>query len=280
MTTAIHERYTKEIYDGLGYFAVWMPNSPVALGDVGVLRGRRFHRTTSLAELGVAFETVGPGAPIAHSYSSAGDVDVAVSGEVGTPEVLGLAPQLTVTVTFRDAHATYLRAVGCTEEVVGDHLALQRGIADLHKAGVWRRDHVVVTKLVRTGPAVILVSSSGGTRVEFQASVDLAPMSLPVASVGAGIGTSAGSALAAEAVALDGGLTPLFELSALRRGLNTRPRLRIRGPGAGTGKAATGTTAAGTTATGKAATANAATGTWQLAPLSWEEFAEDSVSPV
>ncbi|WP_327180932.1 hypothetical protein [Streptomyces sp. NBC_01334] len=260
MTTAIHERYTKEIYDGLGYFAVWMPNSPVSLGDVGVLRGRRFHRMTSLAELGVAFETVGPGVPMAHSYSSAGDVDVAVTGEVGTPEVLGLAPQLTITVTFHKAHATYLRAVGCTEEVVGDHLALQRGVADLREAGVWRREYVIVTKLVKTGPAVILVSSSGGTRVEFQASVDLAPMSLPLASVGAGLGTSTGSALAAEAVTLDGGLTPLFELSALRRGLSARPRLRIRGPGAGTG--------------------NTATDTWKLAPLSWEDFAQDSVSPV
>ncbi|QJS99278.1 hypothetical protein G9272_02305 [Streptomyces asoensis] len=85
--------------DGLGCFAVRMPKSPVSLGGVGVLRGRRFHRMTSLAELGVAFETVGPEVPMAHS-SSAGEVDVAVSGEVGTPEVLGIAPQLTITVTF------------------------------------------------------------------------------------------------------------------------------------------------------------------------------------
>ncbi|MGW1800088.1 CHAT domain-containing protein [Streptomyces sp. NPDC001984] len=92
MTTAIHERYTKEIYDGLGYFAVWMPNSPVSLGDVGVLRGRRFHRMTSLAELGVAFDTVGPGAPMVHSYSSSGDVEVAVSGEATAPGVLAIAP--------------------------------------------------------------------------------------------------------------------------------------------------------------------------------------------
>ncbi|MER5916815.1 hypothetical protein ABT124_42250 [Streptomyces sp. NPDC001982] len=259
MTTAIHERYTKEIYDGLGYFAVWMPNSPVSLGDVGVLRGRRFHRMTSLAELGVVFDTVGPGAPMVHSYSSSGDVEVAVSGEATAPGVLGIEPQLTITVAFHQAHATYFRAVGCTEEVVGDHLALQRGIADLRKAGVWRSEYHVVTKLVKTGPAVILVSSRAGTRVEFQASADLAPVSLPLVSAGAGIGTSVGSTLAAEAVTLNGGLTPLFELSALRRSLNARPRLRIRGPGSPAG--------------------NASTDTWQLAPLSWEEFARDGVSP-
>ncbi|MEU3985406.1 hypothetical protein AB0F77_35995 [Streptomyces sp. NPDC026672] len=257
MTAAIHERYTKEIYDGLGYFAVWMPNSPVSLGDVGVLRGRRFHRMTSLAELGVAFETVGPGAPMLHGYSSAGDVEVAVSGEVAAPDVLGLGvePRLTVTVTFHEAHATYFRAAGCTEEVIGDHLALQRGIADLRKAGVWRGEYHVVTKLVRTGPAMILVSSRGGTRVEFQASADLAPVSLPLGSAGAGVGTSAGSSLAAEAVTLDGGLTPLFELSALRRGMATRRRLRVRESG------------------------GAPADTWRLTPLSWEEFAQDGAVP-
>ncbi|MFJ5645637.1 hypothetical protein [Streptomyces sp. NPDC093223] len=260
MAAAIHEQYTKEIYDGLGYFAVWMPNSPVALGDVGFVRGRRFHRMTSLADLGIAFETVGPGAAVVHSYASESGVEVSVNGDVATPDVLGIAPQLTVTVTFHRAHTTYLRAVDCTEEAIRDHLALQRGLTELRESGVWLGEYVVVTKLVRTGPAVIMVSSQAATRVEFQASAgDLAPLSLPVGSAGAGVGTSVGSSLAAEAVALDGGLTPFLELSALRRGLSARPRLRLRGPG--TGSKPDGTSG----------------GRWELAPLSWEQFAEDGV---
>ncbi|MFD6274188.1 hypothetical protein ACFWFI_01110 [Streptomyces sp. NPDC060209] len=245
------------MYQKFGYFAVWMPNSAVSLGDVGVVRGHRFHRMTSLAELGVGFETAGPGTDGIYAYSSAGQVDVAVSGEVALPAVMpGVEPLLNVTVTFHSAHATFLRAARCATDTINDVLSLEQKIDDLREAGVWRREFVVVTELVRSGPAVILVSSRAGTRVEFQASAELVPMSLPLGGVAAGFGTSLSSGLAAEVFVPEGGLTPLFGLSVHRRRPGGRRKLRVRGPGAEPSKPRT------------------------LVPVSWDEFAHDPVAPL
>jgi hypothetical protein len=52
---AIHEAYMREMYDEYGYFAVWLPSVPLALGDVGTFTGHRFDKLTTLADLGVSF---------------------------------------------------------------------------------------------------------------------------------------------------------------------------------------------------------------------------------
>src|SRR5690242_20575078 len=95
----IHEIYTAEMYDELGFLACWFPNTRLALGDVGVISGRRYERATSLEELGVAFETGEVSRQADLEYSSAGKVDVAVAVAAG---VAG-AGDGSLSVTFSDA---------------------------------------------------------------------------------------------------------------------------------------------------------------------------------
>ena len=51
------ELYVKGIKKKLqNYFAAWLPNEPLGLGDVGILRKSLFTRTTSLENLGITFD--------------------------------------------------------------------------------------------------------------------------------------------------------------------------------------------------------------------------------
>ncbi|WP_371551403.1 hypothetical protein OG266_38460 [Streptomyces sp. NBC_00554] len=257
MPQAAHEQYTRELFDKWGYFATWMPNGPCALGDVGVLRGRRFNRMTSLANLGVAFTTTRRGTPVDYSYASTGGVDCSLSGqaEAVTPLSGSRAALATLTVSFKSANATYFRAVECTVESIDDLPALERPLAELRQSGQWRREYWVMTEVVRTGPALILVANEANARVSLRVTSDGLPVTDVLGGASASTGLSVGSGLEASVLAPRGGVTPLFRAARLCKTVARKPRLRVRGSGGG---------------------AETARQPWQLTPATWEDFEQDA----
>ncbi|MER7758655.1 hypothetical protein [Streptomyces sp. NPDC097619] len=229
--TAAFEQYTREMHEKFGYFAAWAPNTPLALGDVGTVRGHRFDPVTSLTRLEIPFAESSAGPESTFSYLSAGQVHTSVSPEVTLPAVAGaVEPSLRLTVTFSRAKSTFFQAVRCETRRIADLAAVETGIRERMTEKLWKSDYVVVTELVRTGPAVILVSSRADTRVELEVSAELVPAALPLggAAIGLGSGIDPRSGLAAQVITPEGGLTPLFRGAGMRRPGIGRRRLRVR----------------------------------------------------
>lgn len=218
----VHRIYTDEVYEKLGFLACWLPNTKVALGDVGTVAGRRFERATSLAELGVAFGIGEPSRLAGLEYLSAGKIEVTVEGAGAAGPTDGR-----VSIRFGEAGATFIQAARCRWETVTNHPALERELQVLRAAGQWRPDWVVVTKVLRTGPVAIMVSSAAGTTVDLRLSADVLSKPLPVANGSAGLSASSRSGLAA-VLAVRGGATPFFGAMTFRRALPGRVRLRWR----------------------------------------------------
>ncbi len=238
----IYDGYTREMYDEFGHFACWLPNIRLALGDVGTLRGRRFEKLTTLAELGVTFAEDEPSVAGDLEYATAGQVVVAVEGTL--PE------QSAVSITFTGGGATFFQAGGCVWTHITGLPAVEKQLLDLPE---WRTDYVLVTKLLRTGPAVVLVSSEKGARVEVQLSADMLAGSVPIAQASARLAVAGTSSLAAR-VAVSEGATPLFRAMGLRRPFiggphGGRRRLRWRTSGSADSTA--------------------------LTTVTWDEYAED-----
>lgn len=210
----IHERYTKQLYARWRYFASWLPNSPVSLGDVGVVEGRRFRRLTSLDELGVPMTPGRPGERANYQYSSAGQVSVAVGGS-GSAELGTDGPSATVSIHFKRAGATFFQAADGVEQSLTDLPGLEAQLRRRHEAGTWRREYVVVSTVVRTGPAAIFVSEERDGGVEFRVSGGLEVGPLSVAHAASAL-TVVRKARVAVAVVAPDGLTPLFQLGGLR----------------------------------------------------------------
>lgn len=221
---AIHEQYTDEMHRQFGYFACWLPNTRLELGDVGVLSRDRFDKVTSLALLGVLFSSVTNGQPVDLEYSSAGQVEVSVSGDGRiTPD-----PLVTLSVTFNRENATLFQAAECRVETVQDLSSLNEKLRQLSDSGIWRKEYVVVTELVRTGPAAILVSNQKGARVDFHLDAP-APITgaLALAKASASMSTMSASGLAVKIIAPDG-VTPLYRAVRLRRRFGGAPKLVYR----------------------------------------------------
>jgi len=219
----IHEMYTSEMYDKLGFLACWLPNMKLALGDVGTLAGRRFERVTSLGELGVAFDVGEVSSRADLEYSSADKVETGLAVAAGA---VGVGDG-NLSVTFGDAGATLIQAAQCRWESVTNHPALERELQVQRLAGRWRPDWVVITKVLRTGPAAIMVSNVAGARVNLRLSAEALAGPLPLAHASAALMASSASGLAAR-VAVRGGATPFFGAMSFRRQVFGRARLRWR----------------------------------------------------
>lgn len=156
---AIHKQYTDEMHRQFGYFACWLPNTRLALGDVGRLHHHQFDKVTSLTQLGVRFQVGAASEPVDLEYFSAGQVELSVHGEAQLAMDAVAEPLATLSVTFNRANATLFQAASCTTESVLNLPWLEQELRRLNCSDSWRRDYVVVTELVRTGTATILISS-------------------------------------------------------------------------------------------------------------------------
>ncbi|MGV9366050.1 hypothetical protein [Amycolatopsis sp. NPDC003731] len=210
----IHEIYTREIHKKLGFLACWFPNTLISVGDVGTLRGHRFDRVTSLDDLKIPYEMRELSVAADLNYQSAGKVRVSAGATATAPG----AGSGKLSVAFDDAGATLLQASGCAWRELANLPALERELQVLRLAKVWRREWVLVHKVLHTGPAAILVSATAGATVDLEVSADVLAGPLPVANASTALAAANPHGLAAR-VAVESGATPFFGAIAFQKSL-------------------------------------------------------------
>ncbi|SFW85757.1 hypothetical protein SAMN04489730_6212 [Amycolatopsis australiensis] len=218
------ERYTDELRAQFDYLPAWLPNTHLELGDVGILRRDRFERQTSLTELGIPYRTRNSGHGIDLDYSSSGNVSITVSGAAESP----VAGPLRIAVSFAREHGVVFQAKSCHTKEIADRHTLGRAVLALSEAGRWPRNHVVITELVTTGPAVVLVAGHHDARMELAATVPAPLDALPLASASAALDVVSSRGIGVKIIAPTG-LTPLFRASGVRRRLFGEDRFEHRG---------------------------------------------------
>ncbi|MFE1592856.1 hypothetical protein [Nocardia sp. NPDC058705] len=242
---AIYRQYAQEMHAEFGYLACWAPSVPLALGDVGVVTKGRFDGSTTLAALGISFKGKTQKKKFDFEYSSARSVEIRANGELGVNDNL----RSSASIQFDRGGATFFQATDSTIEQIVNLVALEADLRRCLRDGLWRREYVVITSLVHTGPTVIFVSNGPGGRVDFSVRGDGLGTPLPIARAAADLAITSKTELAATVIAPEGA-TPLFRAGQLRRRLIGGERLRIRGP--------------------------EDSDEWQFTPLGWAEMADPS----
>lgn len=221
---SIPERYTREMHTRYGYLACWLPSTPLALGDVGLASEHGFRKVSTLDEMGIAFTRGAKSKIVDLDYSSADCVAVAADNRLEVAPA-GLATHLSI--TFDQGGATLFQASDCVQEPMGNLLALQAALREHYRNGTWRREYVVVTEVVRTGPTAILVSEQQGARIDLRVSAGVTGGPLAVAGALGRYTVTSKSGIAASVLAPEGA-TPLFQAVQLRRRLVGQPELVLR----------------------------------------------------
>jgi hypothetical protein len=165
------QTYADEVSENLDYLPTWPPDYDVKLGDVGVLEGSVFRRTDTLEALGIHGLAIrkGQGTQVLEFSSRNGvEVNWLIGAESGIKQLAG-----EVEISFSRDGAVFLRIGEHTLDQFESTDTLGNEILQRYESGVWKRNRVIVTEVVKAASATVLVSGSGraGARFKLDASL-------------------------------------------------------------------------------------------------------------
>lgn len=204
--------YAQEIHGKLGGFlATWLPNMPVAVGDVGTVDDGVFTKIGTLKDFGIAFEAAPPGPEVNLDYASEGAVEI-TSGAAGDAPIPGTVPanvSADIAVSFKRANAVLFQAAKCRTITTANLMQVSDRIIALSEAGEWPKNQVVVTDVVRCAALTVLISSSENAHITLRAKGDLGTAQLKLASLDVNFEVKSSSSIGVKIVS-EHDLTPLF----------------------------------------------------------------------
>jgi len=171
VTDSIPDSFWHEVRGRFGQLPVWLPGTPMALGDVGELGPRGWTKATTLAALGIGFTPDISGVATDIDYSSHDGVKVAthVAGGTGT-SLQGIAKgHAALKFSFTRGEAFVFTSYGVRTNRIGNLAEVDGAILDAYSRGEWHPSWVTVFEVAKGGPTIILVAQEAGA----EALVDL-----------------------------------------------------------------------------------------------------------
>ncbi|MEV6194038.1 hypothetical protein AB0M19_16765 [Streptomyces sp. NPDC051920] len=199
----------------IGMEPAWPPASHRRLGDVGVFRKGRFERKGTLKSLyGIDFAP----RPIPHNRSSyhsdsTGNVQVHLDTGLGA-DAGPVAADGSVLLEFARARSVLFHATGCRTEEIDGIEAVESGMLDLHRAGRWPDDQVVITEVTHAAFTTVLMSRKRRDRIALRATVDPGITGLDVLAASGGLQWAGGSTAGLQLLS-EGELTPLYRVRGM-----------------------------------------------------------------
>lgn len=200
------------------YYAAWLPNEKLKLGDVGVLNGNLFNRVTSLAALGISFaERPDPDStPIDYVSESGVAMFLKAVGEVNTSIPNVPQGKAGIGVEFSQEGAFILKAPESYEPSIENIIKLEQDVRHAFQEGRWRTKWAIIVRLVQTPVATIMISNSSNSKVEFAVDGDVSISGIDLGNAGLNfeLKVQKGDILRFERAQ---NLTPIFQLGQLKR---------------------------------------------------------------
>lgn len=211
--------YLKEMHNNVGFFATWLPATPIRVGDFGVVETDGFRRMGSLSELGVPSLALREGSPQNMSYSASATRTSSASAGAGT---VVPAVKAEVSIAFTSQGGYVFEALGIYNLEIADRLATTQRILDAYHQGRWQKQWLLIDSVYTAASATILVSLDGSSEITLKASGDVPLGSLPLADPKLGLTVSSSSGRIVQVVA-QSGLSPLYSCMRLRDPLFSSP---------------------------------------------------------
>lgn len=218
--TSVHQLYARDVYENLKYRPTWLPGTPMYLGTVGVIEDGQFRAVTDLNRLGIPFEEIIDSDHDTIDFTSKGGVSIAfkAAGEVNPRFQAVVEANAGILVEFSRVGAVLLQMRDVSLNRIADQSQLRRdmlrAVAVGDESKQWRKEWVVITEVARADIATIVISNSGRSRLELNASGSAASTSL--ADVSANLSVATESDLSFRVIAKEG-LTPLYRGLRVKR---------------------------------------------------------------
>jgi hypothetical protein len=214
---AISKQYAREMNHKFGYFATWLPNVRLKLGDVGVVREQIFEPVSSLEQLGIAFaiHRDGQAADLDYTSSDAVSIEAKAFGAAHNPAATAQADG-SISISFSRAEAVVFQASGCVMSRIADVKSLGEEILSRYQRDAWDSDHVVVTELITAAGGTILISNGQNAHIDLSLRGGAGSAMAKLAEAHANVSVTRAVGIGTRIVAA-AGLTPLFKVAGVKR---------------------------------------------------------------
>ena len=214
------KEYLKELNQRFGYRPTWEPGKPLRLGDVGILEKGVFSQRTSLADLGIPFEVRAATTGSDIKYASSGGVQIApkLSGNAPLPDSTLSNLDAGFSVSFSKEKAILFEAKNARTAVISNLHHVEKKVFEKLKDQSWKKDWVIISELMETDSATILVSKNKAAKIDLKASGQVASGDLHIADVDLGLQASFEKDIEYRVIAQKGA-TPLYRASGIKSGL-------------------------------------------------------------
>lgn len=221
--------YTKELKRQFDYFATWLPSTPLALGDIGILKQNAFTKIANLSDYGIAFEIEKDPTPSNLEYSSKGAVSITLKASgSAAPEGSSLAKaDAGVSIEFSKENAIYFKANHTTSPAIQNQIELGNQIIELYKKGEWNKEWLVITELVNAESGTILIANSSEGKIELKANAEVEVSNLDLADASLQLGLTYSKDVSTSIIA-EKALTPLFKASKIKDNIFQKPSFSIK----------------------------------------------------
>jgi hypothetical protein len=223
------ELYVNGVKDKLAlYHAAWLPNVKLDLGDIGVLKNDFFEPVRNLNDIGIVFQERPDNSPSTLDIVSDEGVSITfkLAGQTN-PQVPNVpAADAGVSVEFGSKGAFLIQASDVFQPSICDVAKLQDDVLNAYAEGKWRLEWAVITRLVRSSNAMILVSRSSSAKIEMSASgqVPAGGFKLADANVKLTVLHQSGDLVRVDRAV---NVTPLFQLARIHRRFLSAPQVSL-----------------------------------------------------
>ncbi|MBO0950880.1 hypothetical protein [Fibrella forsythiae] len=224
-------QYTNEMHRKFGFFAIFTPGTPLALGDIGTFDKNQFKRISSLKEkfgiepkirLDTTREDI--------DYQSEGSVTISakLSGVAALPGSALRDIDAGIIVEFNKENSTVFRAKGVLTHSIEDTISLGEQIVQLFKDSKWDKSWTVITELIVADSATILISQSADSKIELKATAQVDAADFDIADASLDFKAVFQRSLETNIVAKSG-LTPLFRTMKIKTPIFSKPKFKTLG---------------------------------------------------
>jgi hypothetical protein len=203
--------YVQEISKKTNYRANWLPDKPMNIGDIGKLSDGIFTLYSTLEQQGIPIKVRESTSSLNLDYTSNDSVkitnglDTAVSS-AGLPVAEG---KVMYKIDFQRAEGVVFQITDSKKVIIENLSEIENSILEKYKKSVWDLGWVVVTEIVRTDSATIIINTGGSNTLEFEVSGDVGIKSVNLADTSLGLRLIRESGSSTKIIA-QANLTPLY----------------------------------------------------------------------
>lgn len=202
---SILDQHWNELGEKFGRRPVWLPGTPMHLGDIGILRTRGWEKVSDLQSVGINFLREPVGAKTAYSYSSSRGVEVTVrSGVDADAPMKGVAKgNAALGIKFSRAAAFVLMADDAEVERIASLEVVDRAVLAAFQSNAWRPEWIYISEVVMGAPSLTVISATADGEAVVDLAGGLRPGATELGRVGAKVGFGYKKDLAASFVTAD-----------------------------------------------------------------------------